>query len=107
MKTNTLFAVLTESPCPECGGPRVGLDYDDDYAIVPGRSKPMPKCEAAPIRVETRQQGCDIAEAPCACGRERYVARPARHWEVHCDRHRIQHVQHLPGCSRCHEYYGL
>jgi len=31
-----LFGIVKETPCPECGGPRVGYDYDDDYFIEPG-----------------------------------------------------------------------
>ena len=31
-----LFGIVKETPCPECGSPRVGYDYDDDYFVEPG-----------------------------------------------------------------------
>lgn len=42
------FGYKTETPCPKCGTPRVGMDFDDDYYIVPGYMKEV-KCD---FRVE-------------------------------------------------------
>jgi len=36
MKTTTVFSVEQVAPCPSCGTPRVGIDRDDDYDVVPG-----------------------------------------------------------------------
>jgi hypothetical protein len=33
---NRFFGYRSETPCPACGTSRIGLDYDDDYFVVPG-----------------------------------------------------------------------
>lgn len=44
------FGYVQEKPCPECGTSRVGLDYDDDYYIVPGVLHPA--TSGTPARLE-------------------------------------------------------
>ncbi len=51
MKTSICFAYKKESPCPHCGAPRVGYDYDDDYYVGPGIIKEYPACEAEDIQI--------------------------------------------------------
>lgn len=36
MKTERVFGIRAEAPCPACASPRVGIDQDDTYTIVPG-----------------------------------------------------------------------
>jgi hypothetical protein len=45
MKTNTCFAVEQVKPCPHCGTPRAGKDYDDDYYVVPGMVREVADCD--------------------------------------------------------------
>ena len=33
------FGYKQIDPCPHCGTPRVGADYDDDYYVIPGNLK--------------------------------------------------------------------
>ena len=105
----TFFGYRDESPCPHCGTPRVGADYDDDYYVIPGI-------------VETRTATCDQAQyeetfsppdktRQCeGCGEPlewRYTERrtsrgQVRYWRGRCpNAHDEEVLRRLPGCERC------
>jgi hypothetical protein len=130
----THFGYQQLEPCPACGTPRVGSDWDDDYYIYPGIYTP------ATCDVVYRPDGCLSSTYVCyrlpwnhpqesfpadspltncpKCGAELVTeevqktyedrwGRRATFREIHyrCPNTR-PHVQKLPGCAKCRKAYS-
>ena len=129
MNTTTCFNIVEEKPCPHCGTPRVGKDYDDNYYIVPGTIRVL-GCQHQETRVEwprgltpdkfyerrreAHERAKALASAPCPCGSERVVAESgdwsANYFIVTCSRRGAfptKVVDPLEGCPKCYEHHGF
>ena len=45
MNSSSALNVTVELPCVGCDSPRIGIDFDDVYKIVPGRNPRRERCE--------------------------------------------------------------
>ena len=75
----TLFSITNHSPCPDCGGARVGLDYDDTFVVAPGVVAEHPECSAEEevFRWKEYHAGCTLEEERRLRGRSCAAARAA------------------------------
>lgn len=128
MKTTTVFDREQVEPCPSCGTPRVGIDRDDDYDVVPGRIV-EPTCACADCRqrqsqyVTHRWQARDVSDpdlSACpACGHALTWDRKVRSVSRYDDGELIftsscqdgqRRFEALPGCPKCreaHSWFGV
>jgi hypothetical protein len=127
MKTTTCFSIEAVAPCPQCGTPRVGKDYDDDYYIVPGTVRVL-GCQEKEVlvewerttverhyqlRAEAYEKAKALAAEPCKCGAPREV-HESGNWKanffiVACARrgpHPTKVMDALEGCPRCCEQHS-
>lgn len=111
MKTSHIFDMYTETPCVACGAPRVGMDYDDEYRVVPGANPRREDCTCPTCRhMDYRHEKFEVAvkypngTAECPdCGHlmklfdehwpRPYICQVRSHWVF----------DPLPGCPQCVE----
>jgi len=129
MKTDKCFAIEAFKPCPHCGSPRVGKDYDDDYYVVPGLIREVADCDSEDVELKvdrevgrknrdvlraTLAKARELADAaPCKCGAPRTVVESLDwhffYFRVACRKR--QHIRRvfepLEGCPRCYESHGF
>lgn len=86
------FGRVPEPPCPTCGSARVGLDYDDDYYVIPVAAGDLPGCGWA-----TTDPAPFAHERPCPqCGG---LVRTDHHpYTVTCG---VPAGAEIKGCPRC------
>lgn len=112
------FGYLTESPCPNCGTPRVGADWDDDYFIFPGVIKNLPAtCFANKIYQWQGFSPKKEDEVCSSCGGkieweiEEFREGPRGPYKkmvgVCVNSYQREETERLEGCSKCSSEYHI
>lgn len=125
MKTTRVFKMKIETPCPACAGPRVGVDRDDVYEIMPGLDPKLVKCHCpgciARQGTYTKEEAM-LGKACDACGhqlknrynvdhedrmRRRYY--DAAEYELTCAGAKTPYWDYtrMPGCPKCREVFSI
>lgn len=116
MRTSTVFKIKVETPCPSCSSPRVGIDRDDVYQIVPGTDPCQTMCSClscvAPRGTYTEKEEL-FGKDCCSCGhrmRTDWYNRDQRDGRMEC-RSKTPYWDYARlagnGCPDCAEIFSV